>query len=693
MRIGNRASKIAILFLLFFMAAALAIAALIDQKGHIYSALEKAFYLTDEQAVFIRPGLQVTIQDVTIPADLKPLVTFMVADSQRQSLDRTGVLTPGVVATSFILAYLPPTTDRSIPSYVDYSTRKASSTITGITTYQAGTDSGGSYTSLGNGVYTYKFGTVLPSNYNRAATHTLGIYATRDLTQYGLSLYVSNVTKDFVPNGSPVTQVRQIALTSSCNQCHDPLSAHGSTGRQNVEICILCHSPQTIDADTNRTVDMKVFIHKIHMGSSLPSVKAGTPYQIIGFNQSVNDWSDVAFPQDIRNCQTCHKNSAQTNAWMLFPSIEACGSCHDDVNFATGANHPAGAYSDSSQCASCHQPQGQFEYDASVAGAHTVPYKSNQLLYPKITILSITNTAPGQSPTVQFKLTDKNGNSLNPALFSGSTGRLSSNIAGPTTDYTTQLSETISGASYANGVATYTFRNKIPSGAAGSYAMEFEGYINTTVVKGGDVQSTFVQRDAIDNVVKYFAVTGTTVVPRRTVASIANCNVCHDKLQPHGGNRNQIEACVICHNPTATDAARRPASALPTEAIDMQILVHKIHTGENLTNGYTVYGFGGSVNNFADVRFPGDRRDCAKCHVGTSFTVPLPAGVQPAVTPRNYWTPTQPVSAACLACHDSISAAAHAFLNTATFGSIQAEACPVCHQERADFAVTRVHAR
>jgi len=43
----------------------------------------------------------------------------------------------------------------------------------------------------------------------------------------------------------------------------------------------MCHTPQTVDPDTGNTVDMKVFIHKLHMGSQLPSVKAGTPYQVI----------------------------------------------------------------------------------------------------------------------------------------------------------------------------------------------------------------------------------------------------------------------------------------------------------------------------------------------------------------------------------------------------------------------------
>ncbi len=58
------------------------------------------------------------------------------------------------------------------------------------------------------------------------------------------------------------------------------------------------------------------------MGSSLPSVQAGTPYQIVGFQNSVNDWSTVVYPADIRRCQTCHNpnnGAAQTNAWLTEP--------------------------------------------------------------------------------------------------------------------------------------------------------------------------------------------------------------------------------------------------------------------------------------------------------------------------------------------------------------------------------------
>ena len=89
----------------------------------------------------------------------------------------------------------------------------------------------------------------------------------------------------------------------------------------------MCHTPQTSDPNTGNTLDMKVFIHKIHMGASLPSVLAGGKYRIVGFQNAVNDWSTVVYPSnpgDPRNCAgSCHnpKNgAAQTNAWMTQPS-------------------------------------------------------------------------------------------------------------------------------------------------------------------------------------------------------------------------------------------------------------------------------------------------------------------------------------------------------------------------------------
>ncbi len=690
MKLSKKASKIAILTLLSFMATALAIAALVAEKeDQTYTALQKDYYISEAEATFIRPGLKIIIQNVTIPTDRKPLVTVKYTDALDQPLDRLGVLTPGAVSSSFILAYLPKSVAGEVTDYVAYTTRSgttpSNSPRPGVKYVQAGADAGGVWTDLGGGVYTYKFGTTLPSNYDTTLTHTLGIYGRRDLREWGYSFYVGNPTLDFVPNGSPVTQIHEIAVTASCNACHDPLALHGETGRREVQICVLCHTPQTVDPDTGQPQDMKVLIHKVHRSSSLPSVIAGTPYIIIGNAQSVNDFSNIVYPMDIRNCDSCHKNSRQVNAWKLFPTIEACGSCHDDINFATGENHAAGAYADNSECSSCHQPQGQLEYDPSVVGAHTVPYKSRQLAFPKLNIMSITNTAPGQNPTVQFKITDKNGNAMDPAAFGGSLGRFSANLAGPTTDYTTRITETISGAtSIGGGAYSYTFKTiKVPTTATGSWAMQFEGRLTVNLIKNGDPTQTISQRDAMDNVVKYFSVDGSPLVNRRAVVSIDNCNKCHGKLALHGSNRNTTESCIVCHNPTLV-----AGSGAAAESVSMQWMVHKIHTGEELANDYKL-----GNTSFKEVLYPGDRRNCAACHVGNSYTVPLPTTNVATVTPKNYWSPTMPVAAACLGCHDSVSTAAHAFINTTTFGTMQVESCEVCHKESADFAVSKAHAR
>ncbi len=696
MRMRTKASKMAILLVLFFMAAAFGIAALVEEtsEDQIIAALQKESYISEAEASYIRPGLKIIIQDITIPADRRPVVTVKYTDNLDQPLDRLGILTPGAISSSFILAYLPASKAGEVTDYVAYTTRSvttpANSPNPGVKAVQAGTDSGGTWTEVGGGVYTYRFATTLPANYDTARTHTLGIYGRRDLREWGLSFYVGNPTKDFVPNGSPVTQIHDIALTASCNQCHDPLALHGETGRREVKICILCHTPQTIDPDTGESQDMKVLIHKIHRSSSLPSVLGGKPYIIIGNAQSVNDFSHISYPMDIRNCESCHKAPVgspdpkqQVNAWKLFPSAEACGSCHDNLDFATGENHVAGP-ADNSQCASCHQPEGQFEFDASVVGAHTVPYKSKQLLLPKLTVQSLTNTGPGQKPTIVFTIKDRNGNAIDPARFSGTTGQLRANFVGPTIDYNmAPINETITGATFANGVATYTFKAAIPATASGTWALELEGRLNATLIMGGDPTATLSQRDALDNVVNYFAVTGTTVTPRRTVVSLANCNKCHEKLQLHGSNRNTIEACVVCHNPSRTAGTGAAA-----ESFSMQWMTHKIHTGEELTGDYVLGG-----TSFKEVLYPGDRRNCVACHVGNTYTVPTPAGTVATVTPKNYWSPTLPIAAACLGCHDSVSTAAHAFINTTTFGTMQVESCEVCHKESADFAVGKSHAR
>jgi len=202
-------------------------------------------------------------------------------------------------------------------------------------------------------------------------------------------------------------------------------------------------------------------------------------------------------------------------------------------------------------------------------------------------------------------------------------------------------------------------------------------------------------REAAFNPIQYVNVAGGTATPRRAVVATSNCTACHDQLLLHGGQRQNTQECVICHNPTASDVAQRPASAGAVESISFQRLIHRIHTGENLTQDFTIYGFGGSKNNFNEVRFPGVIENCAKCHAGSTYTLPLgQTGIASVATPRDYFSPQGPGTAACLGCHDNSDAAAHAYLNTTTFGgTTPTEACATCHGTGKDWDVAKVHAQ
>ncbi|HEX7829586.1 MAG TPA: cytochrome c3 family protein, partial [Thermoanaerobaculia bacterium] len=116
---------------------------------------------------------------------------------------------------------------------------------------------------------------------------------------------------------------------------------------------------------------------------------------------------------------------------------------------------------------------------------------------------------------------------------------------------------------------------------------------------------------------------------------------------------------------------------------------------EELTQEYTVFGFGGTPIGFNEVLYPGDRTSCDKCHTANSYKLPLPSNLESVTTLRDYFTPHGPGTAACLGCHDSKDAAAHAFLNTVLFpgAATPAEACATCHGTGKDWSVERVHAK
>src|ERR1022692_227356 len=471
-------------------------------------------------ANFVRPGLNFNIVGVTITGQTVA-VHFTVTDSAGVPLDRNGVNTAGTVSTSFVIGYIPTAqaSAQTIPVYNNYFLNTVTSVDGKTTGTQATSASGGTYTSTADGDYVYTFSKLLPVGFDQTVTHTVAMYGSRSLTSFGLLTYYANTEYSFVPNGSKVTVTRQIVQNAACNQCHDPLSAHGGS-RQDVALCILCHEPQTVDPNTGNNLDFTVMIHSIHMGSSLATVVAGGKYQVIGFNNSVSDFSGVVFPQYVGTCKVCHQGAPQSGVYLTNPSRRACGACHNDVNFATGLNHVNLPESDDSQCTQCHIPKGVNEFDASITGAHVNPMFSSQLPGTTFKLISATGAA-GKSPTVVFSVTDARGNAIPRCTMSS----LSLVLAGPTADYgvlqngtAAYLSESVLTAATASGSNwTYTFKGTVPAGATGSYAVGIEGYKNITINPGTVISQ--VVRDAGMSQVAYFSVDGTPVAPRRVVVT------------------------------------------------------------------------------------------------------------------------------------------------------------------------------
>jgi OmcA/MtrC family decaheme c-type cytochrome len=680
---------------------------------YTFSKRDKAYYADANVINFVRPGLVFKVASASIASDGTITARVLVTDPLGLPLDRAGINTPGTISMSFLAATIP----SGKTQYISYTTRQVTSQDGSRTATQAAADSGGAFTTNADGDYTYTFKTRAPSGFDVTATHTVAVYGSRNLTSFDLGTNYASATLNFVPNGSPVTVTRDVIRDQSCIKCHANLGFHGGS-RVGIALCVLCHTTQSVDPNTGNTVDFPKMIHEIHMGAAAPNAKAGNPYKIYGFNGYV-DWSDVTFPgsgsiNDPRNCQACHEQNtgaAQATAYLK-PNREACGGCHDNVNFATGENHVNLPQVSDNQCANCHIPQGELPFDASIMGAHISPTEYSGLPGLVINILKVDNGTAGNKPAVTFTLQDSGGNPIAANSLVGGTNRLAVVLAGPTSDYGyTNFGSDVTTHGYVSedatkatcgtdGTCVYQFLHAIPANATGTYSIGMEGRRGYTI-NANTTDAVTTEYGAVNKVIN-FSVDGSPVVPRRKVVDISKCNACHQYLSVHGENRNQIEMCVLCHNPSETDVSQRTSAALKgtaPQAVNFSYLIHKIHDGSALAaigQPYVVIGFGGSTNDFSDVTFPafspagavGNVQNCSMCHVNGS-EANLPVGLNDVTTPQGLEDPTPATTAACTACHATKPEFSHAVANTTKFG----ESCTACHASGAAFDVDQVHAQ
>lgn len=668
--------------------------------------------------------LNIDITNATV-ANGHPVVEFTLEDQD-------GYAFSNLSQASFTVAKLMPGADGDTASWQSYINRIETPTAGSWPgtepQVQATTESSstGTLENNGDGTYRYTFAADLTSivepfavTYDPESTHRVGMQIGGEYR--GSPLPPSNAVHSFQPStGSTSDQgIADLRVVSqeNCATCHgDHLAVHGG-GRISVDYCVTCHNPGTTDAQSGESLDFAVMIHRIHAGVALPSVQAGGDYIIWGYRNTPHDYSDIHLPQDPRNCLTCHdpENPATPEAALItsHPTIEACGSCHDDIDFEAGVGHQA---TNNTECAICHR-------EGSVAGdvlqSHAIPAQVAAQNF-QFNILGTENTGPNETPIVKFSITDPRNDDTPYDIktdphFSTGAG-LTFRLGWDTREYVhgPAAGLSITGVLTAatpndDGTFSMTAAAPMPATASGSGTIAMEGRAVHT--DGFQIPIT--------GAVEFFPITDTEAQPRRQIVLTEKCTDCHGKnngLAFHGGQRtDEVQLCAVCHNNNTTDIARRAGDTMvdgvstidgrSEQSVELKYMIHGIHGADIRDKPYVAYGFGNTPHDYSHIHYPRPSSDCLACHTEDSWQLPLPEGVR-GTTVTTAGTPNDPAvhlkvsatMAACGSCHTSDLADAHMRLNGGLSGVTQnvldsstIETCSICHGPGQTAAVDRVH--
>ncbi|MBF0197025.1 MAG: OmcA/MtrC family decaheme c-type cytochrome [Planctomycetes bacterium] len=600
----------------------------------------------------------------------------------------------------------------------------------------------GTLTHTGVGAWSYVFDANIHTVSDPIAVTYNASYRHRVAMQYTGN--ETNPIYDFIPDGSVIgasTESREIVQIDDCNNCHNKLALHGS-GRIDIKYCVTCHNPGTLGVDkNNKTIDldMRTLTHKIHMGADLPlNGTASGNYTVVGYRDSVHDYSNIHFPRStgVRDCDNCHIETDKTpqySNWKTQPSIEACGSCHEDVNFVTGVGHSnSNIIKANGTCATCHEPEEiQLVHTTTAQEALT---KAGDFQYNFISA----NVVAGSPPSVTFSMTNPNdGGSFYDVTASNNTFNIKLGWDAAT-DYTNvgayddndgasaniwkaePTTESTSGAlSNSDGTYTLTFSENSPATATGVVGILFDGRPAAQLTYD---DSSSPQRVPVKNIVSYWDISTNAVLTdaasiRRVAVETNKCLDCHKSIEFHGGQRNNdVQGCLLCHNPAFGDRADIRArfdtvDGKSQESINMAYMIHAIHGAGMKKTPYAVYRDYGrgpvgyqfaaegegvpdlSVTqlqasdnvdvelnyNYTMIHYPGDLKDCTVCHTDDGYKLPLSSDVMATATNTMMNESllddivTTPTAAACVACHDSTLSKKHMEQNGASFTGTRAD--------------------
>jgi OmcA/MtrC family decaheme c-type cytochrome len=580
-------------------------------------------------------------------------------------------------------------------------------------------------------------------------------------------------------------QTRKMTDVASCNSCHENLALHGGgrVDTQFCVMCHNPGTTDANSGNvlTLSTMAHKVHAGRL-LKAKLDAGQGGEHYQIWGFGNSKHDYAHVGFPQDLRNCTKCHTGSnpatPQGDNWKTKPTKEACLTCHannagsewDNTHKVyAGTLVGAGAAAKqltNAQCADCHRVGSNI----SAERVHWNQNEENSAKY-KMNIESTTYDAAARKVTVKYFLSDPtNANAAYNLVTSDCTGTAAAPSCSSTTKFgnlrfylaypnlvgqstaVTDFTAYNNGGSGANAYAytgtndgnnRYTVQITVPADTATAVAAGTARVVSIGQIKepklaaksATDPRPEVIPRTLVNTVVQHtsreLALTG-PLVARRAIVSNDKCNACHGSLGTtsgsntlaeafHGGARNTVEACVVCHDANRASSTVMTNGLALNESYEFKRMIHGIHgnskrtspfthgnnvigtfdivTGRLTTSGTgsarssatlsapagtmfepwsttatfaigTPFATAGVENYAAEVAWPGVGINCNACHVDNSYKVdrstigsvvakPIVATTLKADPNPLSWMVISPKAATCTGCHDSPKAIGH----------------------------------
>ena len=177
----------------------------------------------------------------------------------------------------------------------------------------------------------------------------------------------------------------------------------------------MCHTPPDHRANTRNTVDFKVMVHKIHMGSQLPSVQGRQAVPDRRRGESVG-LVDRGIPGRSAALRSLPRPEVRRGAGRRLPEEPEPRGLRRlprqrQLRHRRESREPA-AGRPTTSAPPATIPQGELEFDASIKGAHTIPQQSATRPGIVVDIVKVENGGAGQKPTVTFTVRDSQGNGI-----------------------------------------------------------------------------------------------------------------------------------------------------------------------------------------------------------------------------------------------------------------------------------------